>query len=99
MLEESGERVEICNWQIEWRIQGSEVIEISPPEFHATLTELIATALDHLNESNLDSANVEATLSHLSLYRAVEGKDDVEYDGKQNIHRGSRCDVDNFSGS
>lgn len=100
MLEDVGERLEICSWQLEWRIEGSEIVEISPPEFHATLnTELIDVALYQLKESHWDPANVETTLSHLSLYRPVEPKDDVDYDGQLNLVRGARCNVENYSGN
>uniref|UniRef100_A0A0P5RVU2 Uncharacterized protein n=1 Tax=Daphnia magna TaxID=35525 RepID=A0A0P5RVU2_9CRUS len=80
-LEELGEKIEMSNWQIEWRIDASEIISVSPSDFSVSLLrELIALSLRDFQEFGQGIESVEANLSHVALYRAVEANDDVNYD-------------------
>lgn len=99
MLEDVAERAEIGNWQLEWHIKGTEILEIYPSKFQPFLQSgLIASALERLEQSNIDPSDVEASLSHLALCRAVETADDVDYDGEQNMSRSARCDMNSYPG-
>ncbi|XP_057378887.1 uncharacterized protein LOC130700895 isoform X2 [Daphnia carinata] len=81
LLEELGEKIGMSNWQIECRIGASEIILFSPSDSSASLLhELIALSLRDFQEFSQGIESVEANLSHLSLYRAVEANDDVNYD-------------------
>ncbi|KAI9552346.1 hypothetical protein GHT06_022711 [Daphnia sinensis] len=81
LLELLGEKIEMSNWQIEWRIDASEITSISPSDFSASLLrELIAMSLRDFQEFSEGIESVEANLSHLALYRAIEANDDVDYD-------------------
>lgn len=71
----------MSNWQIEWRIDASEIISVSPSDFSVSLLrELIALSLRDFQEFGQGIESVEANLSHVALYRAVEANDDVNYD-------------------
>lgn len=80
LLEDVAEKIPISNWQIEWRIKGSS-IQLLPANFSmSNLNGLVETSLNHL-QIQFNPANIEANLLHLSLYRAIEASDDVEYEG------------------
>lgn len=100
MLEDLAEPVQINSWQIEWQIRGTEIINCSPSSFFPNFpSELISLALNHLKGLDMSSDLIEANLSHLSLYRAVETSDDVEYDGDQYINKRARCDSEKYPGN
>lgn len=88
LLEELAENVQIDNWQIEWRIKGSEMILLSPSKFSLScLPDLVASSLmDFKESSGIGFDSVEANLSHLALYRAVEARDDIDYDVEPKLY-------------
>lgn len=99
MVEEKAERIPIGNWQIEWRIQGKD-ISLLPLNFPAfQFKKLVEFSLNHLRDSQLDGASVEANLSHMSLYRPVEAADDVEYEGNPDPNRSLRVKPDGHMGN
>ncbi len=60
----------------------------SPSNFsQSCLPNLVASSLmDFKQSSIIDFDSVEANLSHLALYRAVEASDDVDYDTEPKLY-------------
>ncbi len=83
ILEGVAEPVEISNWQIEWRVKGSEVTSILPKSFlESFIPQLSLNTLQDFKESTIEpTAEVCVNLSHLVINKCAEASHDIEYEG------------------
>lgn len=82
ILEGLADPVEISNWQIEWRVKGSEVTSIVPQSFlESFIPQLSLKTLQNFKESTIDPTEVCVNLSHLVINKGAEASHDIEYEG------------------